>query len=116
MRPTEDGRVRAVVSRVGTAAVTVDGAVVGEIGPGLLALVGVGREDDAERARALARKVHELRVFPTEDGARSVGDLGLPVLVVSQFTLYADTRRSEEHTSELQSRQNLVCRLLLEKK
>jgi D-tyrosyl-tRNA(Tyr) deacylase len=85
--------VRAVVSRVGTAAVTVDGAVVGEIGRGLLALVGVGREDDAERARTLARKVHELRVFPTEDGARSVGDLGLPVLVVSQFTLYADTRR-----------------------
>jgi D-tyrosyl-tRNA(Tyr) deacylase len=53
----------------------------------------VGREDDAERARALARKVHELRVFPTDDGARSVGDLGLPVLVVSQFTLYADTRK-----------------------
>ncbi len=94
-RPTsgKDVLVRAVVSRVGTAAVTVDGEVVGEIGRGLLALVGVGREDDAERARALARKVHELRVFPTEDGARSVGDLGLPVLVVSQFTLYADTRK-----------------------
>jgi len=85
--------VRAVVSRVASAAVSVDGAVVGEIGPGLLALVGVGREDDAGRARALARKVHELRVFPTEDGARSVGDLDLPVLVVSQFTLYADTRK-----------------------
>jgi D-tyrosyl-tRNA(Tyr) deacylase len=53
----------------------------------------VGRADDADRARALARKVHELRVFPTDDGARSVGDLGLPVLVVSQFTLYADTRK-----------------------
>ena len=84
---------RAVVSRVGTAAVTVDDAVVGQIGPGLLALVGVGRDDDAERARALARKMHELRIFPTDDGARSVGDLGLPVLVVSQFTLYADTRK-----------------------
>ena len=84
---------RAVVSRVGTAAVTVDGAVVGEIGRGLLSLVGAGRDDDAERARALARKIHELRVFPTDDGARSVGDLGLPVLVVSQFTLYADTRK-----------------------
>lgn len=89
----EDVLVRAVVSRVGSAAVTVDGVVVGEIGRGLLALVGVGREDDAERARTLARKVHELRVFPTDDGARSVGDLGLPVLVVSQFTLYADTRK-----------------------
>ncbi|MGY1726886.1 D-aminoacyl-tRNA deacylase [Geodermatophilus sp. SYSU D01062] len=84
---------RAVVSRVSSASVTVDGAVVGEIGTGLLALVGVGRDDDADRARTLARKVHELRVFPTADGARSVGDLGLPVLVVSQFTLYADTRR-----------------------
>ena len=89
---------RAVVSRVGTAAVTVDGEVVGEIGRGLLALVGVGREDDAERARTLARKVHELRVFPTADGARSAGDLGLPVLVVSQFTLYADTRKGRRPT------------------
>ncbi|SFP51372.1 D-tyrosyl-tRNA(Tyr) deacylase [Geodermatophilus dictyosporus] len=84
---------RAVVSRVSSASVTVDGAVVGEVGRGLLALVGVGRDDDGDRARALARKVHELRVFPTEDGARSAGDLGLPVLVVSQFTLYADTRK-----------------------
>ncbi|MGY1786007.1 D-aminoacyl-tRNA deacylase [Geodermatophilus sp. SYSU D00698] len=81
------------MSRVSSASVTVDGAVVGEIGTGLLALVGVGRDDDADRARALARKVHELRVFPTGDGARSAGDLGLPVLVVSQFTLYADTRK-----------------------
>jgi D-tyrosyl-tRNA(Tyr) deacylase len=85
--------VRAVVSRVSTAAVTVDGAVVGEIGPGLLSLVGVGRDDDDERARALARKIAELRVFPSEAGAVSVSDLGLPVLVVSQFTLYADTRK-----------------------
>ena len=84
---------RAVVSRVGTAAVTVGGAVVGEIGHGLLSLVGAGRDDDAERARAIARKIHELRIFPTDDGARSAADLGLPVLVVSQFTLYADTRK-----------------------
>jgi D-aminoacyl-tRNA deacylase len=85
--------VRAVVSRVATAAVTVDGAVVGEIGRGLLSLVGAGRDDDTDRARALARKIHELRVFPTDDGARSASDLDLPVLVVSQFTLYADTRK-----------------------
>ncbi len=84
---------RAVVSRVSSASVTVEGAVVGEIGRGLLALVGAGREDDAPRARALARKISELRVFPTDDGARSAGDLVLPVLAVSQFTLYADTRR-----------------------
>jgi D-tyrosyl-tRNA(Tyr) deacylase len=85
--------VRAVVTRVGSADVTVDGEVVGEIGPGLLALVGVGRDDDAVRAGELARKIAELRVFPTEDGARSVGDLGHAVLVVSQFTLYGDTRK-----------------------
>jgi D-tyrosyl-tRNA(Tyr) deacylase len=85
--------VRAVVSRVSTAAVTVDGVVVGEIGAGLLALVGVGRADDAATASTLARKIHELRIFPGDDGAMSAVDLGLPVLVVSQFTLYADTRK-----------------------
>ncbi|RBY91145.1 D-aminoacyl-tRNA deacylase [Blastococcus sp. TF02A-30] len=84
---------RAVVSRVSTAAVTVDGEVVGQIGTGLLSLVGVGHADDADRSRLLARKIHELRIFPTDDGAVSAADLGLPVLVVSQFTLYADTRK-----------------------
>jgi D-tyrosyl-tRNA(Tyr) deacylase len=85
--------VRAVASRVSTAAVSVDGAIVGEIGRGLLSLVGVGRDDDVPRAHEMARKLHELRIFPTDDGARSASDLGLPVLVVSQFTLYADTRK-----------------------
>ena len=84
---------RAVVSRVGTAAVTVDDAVVGEIGRGLLALVGVARTDDEAAARSMARKIHELRIFPGADGEVSASDLGLPVLVVSQFTLYADTRK-----------------------
>jgi D-aminoacyl-tRNA deacylase len=88
-----NGLVRAVVSRVSTAAVTVDGAVIGEIGHGLLSLVGVGHDDDAGSARVLARKIHELRIFPGPDGAVSASDLGLPVLVVSQFTLYADTRK-----------------------
>ena len=84
---------RAVVSRVDSAAVTVDGEVVGEIGRGLLSLVGVGRADDAAAARLLARKIHELRILPGDDGMASAADLGLPVLVVSQFTLYADTRK-----------------------
>src|SRR3954471_3685081 len=84
---------RAVVSRVGTAAVTVDGTVVGEIGRGLLALVGVSRNDDESAARSMARKIHELRIFPGEGTEVSAADLGLPVLVVSQFTLYADTRK-----------------------
>ena len=84
---------RAVVSRVAAAAVTVDGEVVGEIGHGLLSLVGVARTDDVDKARSLARKIHELRIFPGDDGEVSASDLGLPVLVVSQFTLYADTRK-----------------------
>jgi D-aminoacyl-tRNA deacylase len=85
--------VRAVVSRVATAAVTVNGDVVGEIGPGLLSLVGVARTDDVGRARTLARKIHELRIFPGDGSETSAAELGLPVLVVSQFTLYADTRK-----------------------
>jgi D-tyrosyl-tRNA(Tyr) deacylase len=86
-------RMRAVVSRVSAAAVTVDGGVVGEIGRGLLSLVGVTRTDDAGTAATLARKMHELRIFPGDGGEVSAADLGLPVLVVSQFTLYADTRK-----------------------
>ena len=85
--------VRAVVSRVDTAAVTVDGATVGEIGRGLLALVGIGHADDVPRARAMARKIHELRIFAGPEGEVSAAELQLPVLVVSQFTLYADTRK-----------------------
>ena len=92
--------VRAVVSRVDTAAVTVDGVVVGEIGRGLLSLVGVGREDGGAQAHRMAAKIHELRIFPTDDGARSAADLGLPVLVVSQFTLYADTRKGRRPSWE----------------
>ena len=91
---------RAVVSRVDTAAVTVDGVVVGEIGRGLLSLVGVGRADVVRSAHSLARKIHELRIFPTDDGARSAADLGLPILVVSQFTLYADMRKGRRPSWE----------------
>jgi D-aminoacyl-tRNA deacylase len=80
--------VRAVVQRVSSATVTVDGATVGAIGPGLLVLVGVTHDDTPERAAALARKVHELRILA---GERSASDIGAPLLVVSQFTLYADT-------------------------
>src|SRR3954451_7989140 len=81
--PWKNRLVRAVVSRVSTAAVIVDGETVGEIGRGVLALVGVGRADDGAAAAAMARKIHELRIFPSEDGAVSASDLGLPVLVVS---------------------------------
>ena len=83
-------RVRAVVSRVLSASVTVDDAVVGEIGPGLLVLLGVTHSDTAAAAATMARKVHELRILREE---RSAAEIGAPLLVISQFTLYGDTRK-----------------------
>jgi D-tyrosyl-tRNA(Tyr) deacylase len=79
-----------VVSRVLSASVTVAGSVVGEIGPGLLVLVGVTHSDTPATAATVARKVHELRILRDEQSAAS---LGAPLLVVSQFTLYGDTRK-----------------------
>ncbi|MCS6711350.1 D-tyrosyl-tRNA(Tyr) deacylase [Brachybacterium sp. EF45031] len=82
---------RAVLQRVDGASVEVDGEVVGVIeGEGLLALVGVTHEDTEDHARTLARRIAELRIL---DGERSAQDLDAPILVVSQFTLYADTRK-----------------------
>jgi len=83
--------VRAVVQRVDSARVLVDGAVVGAVdGPGLLVLVGVTHGDGPEQVATIARKVAELRIM---DDERSVLDVGGGVLVVSQFTLYGDTRK-----------------------
>lgn len=86
---------RAVVQRVSRAKVTVGGGVVGEIGPGLVVLVGVTDTDTAADAAVLAAKLSGLRIFRDEAGAmnRSVRDVGGRVLVVSQFTLYGDARR-----------------------
>jgi len=86
---------RAVVQRVSRASVTVDDAVVGEIGPGLLVLLGVGTGDTAADADALAGKIAGLRIFPGGDGKmnRSVTEASGAVLVVSQFTLLADVAR-----------------------
>jgi D-tyrosyl-tRNA(Tyr) deacylase len=85
--------VRAVVQRVSSARVVVDGEVVGQIGPGLCVLLGVAREDGLEAAKRLAAKVSRLRVFENDDGRfdRSLADVGGAALVVSQFTLIADT-------------------------
>jgi D-tyrosyl-tRNA(Tyr) deacylase len=82
---------RAVVQRVSRASVTVDGAVVGTVEePGLLVLVGVTHDDTPEQARRLAGKLWGLRIL---DGEKSCSDVGAPLLVVSQFTLYGDTRK-----------------------
>ena len=82
---------RAVLQRVTRASVSVDGEVVGAIDrPGLLALVGVTHDDGPGQVELMARKIAELRILRDE---QSVTDAGAPVLVVSQFTLHADTRK-----------------------
>jgi D-tyrosyl-tRNA(Tyr) deacylase len=86
---------RAVLQRVRRASVAVAGETIGEIGTGLLVLLGVHRTDAPEQARWLAEKVAGLRVFEDADGKMnvSVQDVGGRVLVVSQFTLYGDCRK-----------------------
>ena len=86
---------RCVVQRVSRAEVRVDGEVVGRVGRGLLVLVAATHGDRVDDAETLADKLAGLRIFPDEEGRmnRSVGEVGGGVLVVSQFTLYADTRR-----------------------
>ncbi len=81
---------RAVVTRVASANVHVEQEVVGAIGAGLLVLLGVTHTDDEVTAATMARKLHELRVLP---GEASCADSGAPLLLVSQFTLYGDTRK-----------------------
>ncbi len=88
---------RAVVQRVSRARVTVGDDIVGEIGRGLLVLLGVGHEDGEDDADYLAEKIAGLRVFEDDSGKmnRAVGEAEGSVLVVSQFTLYGDVRRGK---------------------
>jgi D-tyrosyl-tRNA(Tyr) deacylase len=88
---------RAVVQRVSRAQVAVNGEIAGQIGLGLLVLLGVGRDDTAADATYLAEKIAGLRVFEDAQGKmnRSVQDVGGSVLAVSQFTLYGDVRRGK---------------------
>jgi D-aminoacyl-tRNA deacylase len=84
---------RVLVQRVSSASVSVDGRAVGEMRPegqGLLAFVGVTHSDSADTARRLAEKLWHLRIL---DGEQAAADVGAPILVVSQFTLYADTAK-----------------------
>lgn len=88
---------RVLLQRVSAAAVRVGGEVVGEIGPGVLLLVGVTHSDGEAQAAWLARKIAGLRIFPALDGPsgfdRSLLDIGGGALVVSQFTLYGEARK-----------------------
>jgi D-tyrosyl-tRNA(Tyr) deacylase len=87
--------VRALLQRTTGARVLVDGTAIGEIGRGLVVLLGVGPDDDEATADALARRVTELRIFDDAAGRTNLSlvETAGSVLVVSQFTLYADTRR-----------------------
>ena len=85
---------RAVIQRVTRASVTVEGRVTGEIGAGLLVLLGVSRTDNPESAAYLAEKIANLRIFSDEAGKMNLSllDVGGSALLVSQFTLYGDMR------------------------
>ena len=84
---------RALVQRVSRASVTVDDRLVGAIGPGLLVLLGISREDDAAAADRLADRVRALRVFDDAEGRMNEALGEREILCVSQFTLYGETRR-----------------------
>jgi D-tyrosyl-tRNA(Tyr) deacylase len=86
---------RALIQRVKTGKVTIDGRTVAEIAHGLVILLGIGRGDTPEQARFLAGKIASLRIFEDQEGKfnRSILDLGGAAIVVSQFTLYADTHK-----------------------
>jgi D-aminoacyl-tRNA deacylase len=109
---------RGLVQRVSEASVRVDGEVIGRIGPGLCAFIGVGLDDDQTSADRLATKIWQMRLFPDAAGNlnRSAAELGLPVLVISQFTLYADTSRGRRpsfvHAAPPELANELVDRLV----
>ena len=86
---------RLLLQRVTRASVAVDGEVVGRIGPGLMVLVGVGHNDDEGLAESMAGRVADLRIFRDDEGKtnRSLVDVAGSALVISQFTLYGDTRK-----------------------
>jgi len=84
---------RALVQRVSRASVRVDDSLIAEIGPGLLVLLGIARDDDAAKAERLGEKVRALRVFADADGHMNEPLGQREILCVSQFTLYGETRR-----------------------
>lgn len=86
---------RAVVQRVSSGSVLIEGQERRSIGSGLVVLIGVGKDDDGGDARYLADKILNLRIFPDQEGKfnYSVSDIGGDLLVVSQFTLYGDCRK-----------------------
>lgn len=104
---------RAVVQRVSRAKVTVNGWTSGEIGLGLLILLGVGEQDTEADVNSMADKIAGLRIFEDQDGKMnlSVRDVGGSVLAVSQFTLYGDARRGKRPSFDAAASPDLARRL-----
>jgi D-tyrosyl-tRNA(Tyr) deacylase len=104
---------RAVVQRVAKAKVTVDGKIAGEIGLGLLVLLGVAQCDTEQDADYLAEKIAGLRVFEDADGKMNlaVAEVSGAVLAVSQFTLYGDVRRGKRPSFDAAARPELAKKL-----
>lgn len=104
---------RAVVQRVARAKVTVDGKITGQIGLGLLVLLGVAQTDTEQDADYLAEKIAGLRVFEDADGKMNLaaGEIGGAVLAVSQFTLYGDVRRGKRPSFDAAARPELAKNL-----
>jgi D-tyrosyl-tRNA(Tyr) deacylase len=104
---------RALVQRVSEASVTVDNTVSGQIGPGILVFLGVHENDTEANAEYLARKVIQLRIFADADGKmnRSLQDISGEILVVSQFTLYGETRKGNRPSYTQAARPEVAVRL-----
>src|SRR3954462_4122927 len=104
---------RAVIQRVSRASVAVDGAIVGQIGKGLLVLLGIATGDDEAAAEYLAEKTAGLRIFEDDAGKMNLAcaDIGGAVLVVSQFTLYGDVRKGKRPSFDRAARPEEANRL-----
>ncbi len=112
--PPKDNPMRVLIQRVDEASVSVEGEVIGSIGLGMVALVGVGRKDRSEDASALAAKLVGLRIFPDAEGRFNLSllDVGGAMLVVSQFTLYSDVRRGRRPSFTDAARPEPAARLV----
>jgi D-tyrosyl-tRNA(Tyr) deacylase len=107
---------RALVQRVKSGKVTVEDQVVAEIGPGMVILLGIGQGDNEENARFLAEKIATLRIFEDWQGKfnLSILERGGEALVVSQFTLYADTRKGRRPSFTEAARPDIAAPLVLQ--
>ena len=93
---------KAIIQRVSEASVAVGGEIVSSIGRGYLILLGVGKNDTKEHADKLAEKIRKLRIFPDENGKTnlSIEDINGEILIISQFTLYADCKKNRPGFSD----------------